>query len=160
LFDPEKWSGCIQRFDYRLFNSSNSIILWSCILYKHSFIFLIVFVSRWSRYSSLLYLQKCQNLKNIRTIHPPTVTLTASNAQAYIKQTRNKQKNQFSIDYRRSEFHTFSCKITGYVKPEYYCEKENSFTTWHERPIKSSLQPHSISFEIFEVHCSKKGLIL
>jgi hypothetical protein len=54
-------------------NSSNSIILWICILYKHSFIFLTVFVSRWLRCSFLLYSQKCQNLKNIQTIYPPTV---------------------------------------------------------------------------------------
>jgi hypothetical protein len=71
----EKWSGCIQRFDYRLFNSSNSIILWSCILYKHSFIFLmfLVHVDCVIRYSFLLYLQKCLILKNIRTIYPFTV---------------------------------------------------------------------------------------
>ena len=55
------------------FNSSNLIILWICVFYKHSFIFLTVFVSPWLHYSFLLYSQRCQNLKNIRTIYPPTV---------------------------------------------------------------------------------------
>ena len=55
------------------FDSSNSVILWICALYKHSFIFLMVFVSRWLSYWFLLYSQKCRILKNIRTIYPPTV---------------------------------------------------------------------------------------
>ena len=67
------------------FNSSNSIILWICTLYKHSFIFLMVFVSRWLRYLFLLYLQKCRILKNIRTIYPLTV-------QILINHPRNKSK--------------------------------------------------------------------
>ena len=59
------------------FNSSNSIVLWSCTLHKHKFLFLTVFVSCWLRYWVLLYSQKCQNLKNIRTIYPSTVNYSS-----------------------------------------------------------------------------------
>jgi hypothetical protein len=35
-----------------------------------------------------------------------TVTFTTSNAHAHIRHTKNKQTNKFSIDYKKSKFHT------------------------------------------------------
>ena len=95
------------------FNSSNSIILWTCTLYKHSFLFLTVFVSRWLRYWFLLYSQKCQNLKNIRIIYPPTVT-SLVDSDVLLSNTESKTLDK-NIDFRWSYWHNWVLYLLVFI---------------------------------------------